>query len=304
MQNELKYSLRRIRIRIIRYLVSKKLIKRSFKSSYPYISGDSFRACSIHIYDEIEELNPKKVNFKDIVFVKSDLLEKYFKTINPLINCKYILITHNSDANIDKKISNYIDEKIIRWYAQNVQVSHNTISPLPIGLENLHHYQNGRVDLFDNYKDLCIEKSNTILFGFNVHTNPLERQKALDALEAHSCAVKINKWCGPEAYLDTLSRHKFVASPEGNGIDCHRTWEAIYLGVVPIVTRTVLSEYFYDLGLPILLITDWGELNDIDEKYLNQFYTKHLNRFSSEYIWADAWLDCISSGNDPLSKLN
>ena len=151
MQNELKYSLRRIRIRIIRYLVSKKLIKRSFKSSYPYISGDSFRACSIHIYDEIEELNPKKVNFKDIVFVKSDLLEKYFKTINPLINCKYILITHNSDANIDKKISNYIDEKIIRWYAQNVQVSHNTISPLPIGLENLHHYQNGRVDLFDNY---------------------------------------------------------------------------------------------------------------------------------------------------------
>ena len=172
-----------------------------------------------------------------------------------------------------------------------------------IGLENLHHDQNGVVDFFKIYKNLSISKSNTILFGFNVHTNPLERQKALDVLSAHHLTVKIEKWHGPKGYLETLSKHKFVASPEGNGIDCHRTWEAIYLGVIPIVKRTVLSEYFYDLGLPILLISNWNEVDDFDAEYLSRFYAEHSDKFRSMYIWADAWLECFSSGVDPLSKI-
>jgi len=170
-------------------------------------------------------------------------------------------------------------------------------------LENLHHDQNGVVDFFKIYKNLSISKSNTILFGFNVHTNPLERQKALDVLSAHHLTVKIEKWHGPKGYLETLSKHKFVASPEGNGIDCHRTWEAIYLGVIPIVKRTVLSEYFYDLGLPILLISNWNEVDDFDAEYLSRFYAEHSDKFRSMYIWADAWLECFSSGVDPLSKI-
>ena len=31
-------------------------------------------------------------------------------------------------------------------------------------------------------------------------------------------------------YLRTLGQHRFVLSPRGNGLDAHRTWEALMVG--------------------------------------------------------------------------
>ena len=36
-------------------------------------------------------------------------------------------------------------------------------------------------------------------------------------------------------YYETLARYAFVLSPPGNGFDAFRTWEALAVGVVPIV---------------------------------------------------------------------
>ena len=38
-----------------------------------------------------------------------------------------------------------------------------------------------------------------------------------------------------EQHLQEMVRHRSVISPMGNGLDCHRTWEALYLGVIPLV---------------------------------------------------------------------
>ena len=35
-------------------------------------------------------------------------------------------------------------------------------------------------------------------------------------------------------YLRTLGQHRFVLSPRGNGLDAHRTWEALMVGTIPI----------------------------------------------------------------------
>ena len=35
--------------------------------------------------------------------------------------------------------------------------------------------------------------------------------------------------------MKDLQRSRFVLSPAGNGVDCHRTWEALLMGAVPIV---------------------------------------------------------------------
>jgi hypothetical protein len=64
-----------------------------------------------------------------------------------------------------------------------------------------------------------------------------------------------------------VERSKFVVSPPGNGYDCHRTWEAIYLGAVPIV----LKEYwpFQKYRLPVLVVDTWEEAFDrIDEDFV------------------------------------
>ena len=49
-------------------------------------------------------------------------------------------------------------------------------------------------------------------------------------------------------------------SPRGNGLDCHRTWEALYLDAIPIVWHSTLDSLYADL--PIILINDWSEINE------------------------------------------
>ena len=54
----------------------------------------------------------------------------------------------------------------------------------------------------------------------------------------HLLPGKFEPECGEadlHAYRQLLLRSKYVLSPPGNGPDCHRTWESIYLGAIPIV---------------------------------------------------------------------
>lgn len=74
-------------------------------------------------------------------------------------------------------------------------------------------------------------------------------------------------------YFNTLPMYKFIVSPEGNGIDCHRHYEALMAGCIPIIERNPLIEEKYK-GCPILYTTDYSE---ITEEYLNTKYAEMLN---------------------------
>jgi hypothetical protein len=52
-----------------------------------------------------------------------------------------------------------------------------------------------------------------------------------------------------EDYLDNLSKHKYVISPPGNGQDCYRTLESIYMGCITYVQDTPAN---YLTDLPVL----------------------------------------------------
>lgn len=60
-------------------------------------------------------------------------------------------------------------------------------------------------------------------------------------------------------YYSQMASHRFVLSPEGNGIDCYRTWEALYLGAIPIVMNSLSMTRFADL--PFLFTDDYSELS-------------------------------------------
>ncbi len=61
------------------------------------------------------------------------------------------------------------------------------------------------------------------------------------------------------AFYSQIAAHRFVLSPEGNGIDCYRTWEALYLGAIPIVMVSPAMSAFSEL--PILFTEDYSELS-------------------------------------------
>lgn len=69
-------------------------------------------------------------------------------------------------------------------------------------------------------------------------------------------------------FYRSLPSYKFVISPEGNGIDCHRHYEALIAGCIPIVERKGMVEAKY-WGCPILWTEDYSEITPayLDEKY-------------------------------------
>ena len=44
------------------------------------------------------------------------------------------------------------------------------------------------------------------------------------------------------SYYLNLKKSKFCICPEGNGPDCHRLWESLYLDVIPICKRSIFFE--------------------------------------------------------------
>lgn len=267
-------------------------------SSHPFISGDSFRAIAEHLYEKNNFLKPDDVKNNDVVFVESGLLESFFKEIHPKIFVQYVLISHNGDTNIDEKYISYIDDKIIHWFAQNVLVEHSKITPIPIGLENAHYANAGLPGLYKNKAHFPLEKKKNILHSFSVATNPEDRKIALTYLSESPLAISLNKdgsFVSQPSYIKNLKSFMFVASPAGNGLDCHRTWEAQYVGTIPIVKRSVTADFFEKLGLPIWCIESWDELGGLSKEELGRKFEHIMMNQKRQPLYMDYWAGKIRS---------
>lgn len=281
-------------------------------SSAPYISGNSFRAIANHILDEgeniynlfviwdmvekqiienpFQKIDPYSVKDKDIIFVRTEFIEAFFSKIHPLIQNRYILITHNSDAGSPGKFISYLDDpKIIKWFGVNPTVkNHSKFVAIPIGFAN-RCWPHGCIDSFNDFKNMCInEKHFFVGINFETWTNPALRKPLFDKVSAWKFCDQIYSKSHKD-YLINMSKSKFVLSPQGNGLDCHRNWEALFVGCIPIVKSSYLDDVFKNFQ--VLIINDWDELT---EEFLNKKY-KELSKLSSnkEKLMFNYWLDLI-----------
>lgn len=78
----------------------------------------------------------------------------------------------------------------------------------------------------------------------------------------------------------------YVLSPSGGGLDCHRTWEAIALGSIPIVKLSPLSRLYEPL--PVLIVRDWSDVTIENLKnLLPEFLTRkwdYSNMFLAHWM--------------------
>ena len=256
-----------------------------------YISGDGFRAMADHVFDETDEsLSASEIAYGDIIFVKTNLLGKFFEKIHPFISDPYILISHNADHGAPAEFEDYLnDPKILRWFAQNPTIRHHEkFEAIPIGIQNRYVCKDRLQNfvIFDEYRlQHKIEKNCLVGLNF-VRSNWLPRQIAYDCFINRTYCHQILS----ENHLDYLmkmSRAKFIISPVGNGLDCHRTWEAIIVGAIPILISSQLDELLQDL--PVCIVTDW---HIVTEEFLEKMYTQiQENRKQSviEKVTYDYW---------------
>jgi hypothetical protein len=129
---------------------------------------------------------------------------------------------------------------------------------------------------FINYKG-SIEKvqigdhNNLVLCSINSETDKRRRPVEIN----RSCIVRNlsyngiqNVYLNSNTYFEILPSYKFIISPEGNGIDCHRHYEALLAGCIPIIEENELIKEKYK-DCPILYTKDYSEITKdyLEEKY-------------------------------------
>lgn len=257
-------------------------------SSEPFISGDTLRKKSRHHFDETKTLNPRKVNKNDIVFVKTELKEIYFKNYHSQIEEPYILIFHNSDNNFDEESKQYLDEKIIHCFTQNLNIDSNKqISPLPIGFENKRYRNNGKVSNLQDALELNFKKEDKIFCSFNKNTNYQKRNVILNQIKSKENFV-FKTFDNNFEYLKELSKHKFSLCPPGNGLDTHRVWESLLVGTIPIVEDIALNNNFVKIGVPLVL---YRTIDEIEQNISKKTYIDINNALKFTQI--DYWWNII-----------
>lgn len=228
-----------------------------------------------------------------ILHVCPQALPAFVTKVLPNIQVPFKLLTNNSDMTIPDDYQTEANELLNHplletWFAQNCVGSHSKMVKIPIGLDyhTMRPIHNSKL-LWKrpqkNILGLGICKHATEqeyqLMQFKKFSKPFgERQlKAyanfqfvmwtrygkIDRKDAIEKVPKDLVFYEPiRATRDicwrNMAQYAFVLSPHGNGLDCHRTWEAICLGCIPIVKTSGIDSLFDDL--PVWIVQDWTDV--------------------------------------------
>jgi len=93
---------------------------------------------------------------------------------------------------------------------------------------------------------------------------------------------------------DTWHEHRhfsFEISPQGNGLDCHRTWEALLLGTIPIVKSSSMDTLLRTF--PVLILSDWNELKHTDLAHWKRTFAPWFNASMTDRLTVEYWSDRV-----------
>ncbi len=262
-------------------------------SSTPFLSVDTFRRLANHTYEsENSRFQLERVKSGDIIFCQSNLVLSFNEEVLAKLDKDVIVILGNSDQNFNLELASQLNlERVTKVYAQNLVDKIEKFAALPIGLENAWLLDNGKPLTFKVQRLFRFKKRFRIMWTFSP-TNINERTQVAEALSKLDIADQLPR-ISKFKHRFALSRYAFVASPPGNGLDCHRTWEAMYLRCIPIVKRSFMTEEFENRGLPIWIVDSYDELSQYDEETLKSKYLELAPRFNSDLLWFKYWRELI-----------
>jgi hypothetical protein len=313
-----------IGVLIIIILILKNIKKETFEkqSSYPYLASDyPIMLTNNTILNSSDNFN-FDVSTNPIIFVKSDLLRDYIDDLLKLEKKYSIITTSNDDIcmpyvyfpckDIDtkNKYDSLLNHKYLnKWYTKNPSILHEKLVPLPIGpkmqwystdffgedktntliLYNKYYLEAEKLfrDVQLKTKLVYTNMSSNITDDpyYKPHTNI--RNKVIEHLKNKFEIISGGK--SSEDFIKDLRTYKFCVSPPGRGIDCHRTWESLMVGTIPICLSSTLNPIYTDL--PVLIVDDYSI---IDTEYLEDQYQKMIQKkYDFSKIYCDYWKDRI-----------
>jgi hypothetical protein len=298
------------------FVSSRGLLKScSFHSSKPVSSSQTDIQHLISLADCFDGMS---------IYVCSDSLSYFVAFILPKIRNRFTLVSGDSDMCVPKEVLSselfnmlVTNPFLIRWFAQNaVNFSENPlIVQLPIGLDYHtisnspnhpwsipgegklpRHQENILVNIRKMRNPFFQKKNKTIFVNFSKNNDRFgDRSKALQEIPRGLLSIYDSFLPRTECWKK-MSQYSFVLSPFGNGMDCHRTWEALCLGCIPIIKKGIGHNSLFE-NLPVLIVQEWTDINDtLLQNTMIQFKEKHMdNQFQYEKLTLSFWTRLIKS---------
>jgi hypothetical protein len=228
-------------------------------------------------------LNGEEYDNPPIVFCYGHLIHKFANYIH-LFKNPFVFITHNSDENIQDGLSIrkiLASDRIIRVYSQNICFplsQYPKLYFLPIGIANS-QWPHGNLSQLSDVMTRNIPKTKHIYMSFKIDTNSSLRNPCYQSLYQ---LIPFLPFVNFHENILRMAEYTYCICPNGNGVDTHRMWEALYLNVVPILLENEFSKNIRTMGYPCILVESWETWNpDLLEK----------NRdYSSEFASAQSLL--------------
>lgn len=231
---------------------------------------------------------------------------KFLASQMDTIDAHFILITGDEDLEASSRsfpsreefLQFVNSEKLIHWYAQNLNEVHPKITPIPIGLD---YHTLTEKDFFWGPMKTPLEQEEELLSVYNSskpfwerkihsysnwHLTPWDvRKEALREIPSEITSYQSERMPRIETWKEQ-AEYAFVISPHGNGLDCHRTWEALALGCI-VIDKTSSLDPLYD-DLPVLIVKAWQDLSfDLLRSTVEAFKdrTFKMEKLRSKYFW-------------------
>lgn len=275
------------------------------------LRNDSFITPACKVCNEVQD--------GDVIWCNIASVKQFITSTAPNLHAHFVLVSGDSDKSIPASVGGHDiaipflqNANLLHWYTTNCDSNPlpAKFTCLPLGLSandnGLWHWKLylqqaylhgwGLIQgLTQDPTDFRNSSDHVLLVAFSVRANPAERTPPYMLSCSSTGRLSHISHCFTDdvidhvsnytAYYQALSRARFAYSPHGMGLDCHRTWEALYMGAYPIVKTSSLDQLYRDL--PVLIVQDW---EDITEDLLEQiFQIFHAKAFNFEQLYIDYW---------------
>ena len=237
-------------------------------TSLPFLSGDTFKlACNVDVSNlQFEHLFEIPQDSSVSIFspiAQVPQLISWLDQYSSIRSTKWRLFLHNGDNILHTRDAEKFLNTFVKIFSVNWLGTSEGVYPIPIGIENYRYYLNGDVRKFPRETSFLIKdwEARPIEFfvSFKISNNQALRSDIKKHLLFSNNVFMPENFLNPREYRKMLSMSKYVISPPGNGADCHRSWESMYFGAVPIVLQD-----FWPFGsdLPALSVQAWSDIQD------------------------------------------
>ena len=174
---------------------------------------------------------------------------------------RFIILTNAEDTPTDEYSLDAIPDNVLCISAVNAIAHGGKVIPAPYGVQRRMNPQDNRIGSIELHMDHPPSSPTGLLYVSHNENSNSERRGIKDLFDGKEWA-EVNQNRAPySVFLHNLANSKFMICPKGNGIDCHRNWEVLYMRRVPIMTRDPYLEVLFK-NYPVLFVDKYSDITE------------------------------------------